>query len=122
MKKDIVATAYIQMITESADDEYYHVTETKNVKSILKNGLKPSVGARSEKMKEKPSTFLFKHRDDAHDAVMNWLGDEHGDAPLTLLKVKLPKTIKVHKTSAEYEHQVFDHIHHKHISVEPDEL
>ena len=55
---------------------------------------------------------------------MNWLGDEMGEeTPLKLLKVKLPDHIKVHQhPTAGYEHQVFDHIHPKHISVEKDEL
>lgn len=103
------------------DREYYHVTQTRHVASILKDGLKPSVGERSAKMGEKPSSFLFKSKEDAYDAVTNWLGDEHPeDQPLSLLKVKLPKTIKAHKTEADYEHQVFDHIHPKHISHEED--
>jgi hypothetical protein len=91
------------------ENEYYHVTPTKNVRSILKNGLKPSVGKSSEKMGETPSTFLFKNEADAHDAVMNWLGDEH-DEPLTMLKVNLPKHIKAHETEAGYERQVHEHI------------
>ena len=101
------------------ESSYYHVTPTRNVKSILKDGLRPSVGKSSEKMKEKPSTFLFKSKEDAHDAVMNWLGDEH-DEPLSMLKVKLPKHIKVHKTDAEYERQVHDHIPAEHISHHED--
>lgn len=100
---------------------YYHVTPTRNVKSIMKHGLKPSVGKSSEKMDEKPGTFLFKKKEDAHDAVMNWLGDEHDeDEPLTMLKVKVPKHIKVHKTEAGYERKVHHHIPAEHISHEED--
>lgn len=101
---------------ESEDNEYYHITPTENVHSIMKNGLKPSIGERSAKLGEKPSTFLFKHKTDAGDALMNWMGDEYDeDTPLSLLKVKLPKEIKAHQTEAGYEHQVFHHIHPKHI-------
>ena len=105
---------------EDEDNTYYHVTKNRNLKSIYKNGLVPKVGKSSKKLGEKPSTFLFKNKDDAHDATMNWLGDELGDAPASMLKVKLPKHIKAHKTSAGYEHQVFEPIHPKHISHEED--
>lgn len=105
-------------LMEAPDNEYYHVTPTKNVKSILRNGLKPSVGARSAKLNEKPGTYLFKHKVDAHNAVMNWLGDEHEGTPLSLLKVSLPDHIKAHQTEAGYEHVVHDHIPGKHIKHE----
>jgi hypothetical protein len=51
---------------------------------------------------------------------MNWLGGELEDHPATLLKVKVPKHIKVHATPAGYEHQVFDHIPPEHITNQGD--
>jgi len=110
--------SFKNFITETADedaDTYYHVTKTSNVKSIMKNGLKPRVGKRSKKLNEKPSVFLFKTKDHVEDAMMNWLGDELGDHPATLLKVKVPKHIPVHTSPSSFEHQVFDHIPPKHI-------
>lgn len=116
-----------QIMEETADlaDEngHFHVTPTKNVDSILKHGLVPSVGDRSKQLGEHPSVFLFKDKNSAHDAVSNWLGDQfEEDEPLSLLKVKLPKHLNSKETSAGYEKQVFDIIHPKHISLEPDEL
>lgn len=107
--------SFKKFIEEAEDDNtFYHVTPSENVKSILDQGLKPSVGSRSEKLNEKPSTFLFKSKNDVEDAMMNWLGDEFEDTPVNLLKIKLPTHIKPHNT-AGFEHQVFDHIHPKHI-------
>ncbi len=92
------------------EDAYYHVTKSNNVSSIMKNGLLPSVGDRSKKFNERPSIFLFRSRQDVEDAMMNWLGDELGDDPTTLLKIKIPHNIQVYPTSAGYERQVFDYI------------
>ena len=107
--------AFKEFISENEDNTFYHVTPSENVKSIMKTGLRPSVGDRSKKLNEKPSTFLFKNKDDAEDAMMNWMGDELENTPTNLLKIKLPPHIKAHKSSAGYEHQVFGHIHPKHI-------
>ena len=66
----------------------YHVTPTKNIKSIAKEGLKPGIGDRSNKiMREKSGIYVFPSRMAAEDAVMNWLGDEFEDEPLTMLKI-----------------------------------
>ena len=66
----------------------YHVTPTKNIKSIAKEGLKPGIGDRSNKiMREKSGIYVFPSRLAAEDAVMNWLGDEFEDEPLTMLKI-----------------------------------
>jgi hypothetical protein len=67
----------------------YHVTPTKNVKSIMRDGLRPQVGKRSKKIPgEANGIFVFNSKSDAEDAVMNWLGDEFGeDEALTLLAI-----------------------------------
>jgi len=78
-------------IIEASDDIpkiVYHVTPTKNIKSIAKEGLKPGIGDRSSKiMREKSGIYVFPSRLAAEDAVMNWLGDEFEDEPLTMLKI-----------------------------------
>ena len=55
----------------------YHVTEAKNVDSIMRNGLIPMIGERSRQAHETtPYVYLFHSLDDVHDAVMNWLDIE----------------------------------------------
>lgn len=68
----------------------YHVTPTKNLQSIAKNGLTPTIGDRSSKIEnEKNGIFLFPDKVSAEDAVMNWLGDEFEDEHLTMLKIDI---------------------------------
>lgn len=54
----------------------YHATLVSNLESILKNGLIPQVGERSQKLKEESAVFLFPTYDDCIDALGNWLGEE----------------------------------------------
>lgn len=66
----------------------YHVTTRENLNSILKEGLKPSVGPRSEKLDESNAIFVFDSRTSAEDGVGNWLGEEFDDdEELILLEV-----------------------------------
>ena len=83
---------------------FYHVTPTKNIRSILKNGLTTSTGPRSKKLNDN-GIFLFNDLDTLEDAVTNWLGDEFKeDESLSILKVSLPSDFKVTQTpNAEYE-------------------
>lgn len=77
---------------------FYHVTETKNIPSILKQGLIPQIGPRSEMIGESiPAIYLFKDKLDVEDAVLNWLGDlVDEDESLSILKVKLPPNAVIH--------------------------
>jgi hypothetical protein len=70
----------------------YHVTLQSNLGSILKNGLIPRIGERSEKLNEKPGIFLFPSVRDMENALLNWLGEEYEDIeePLVSLKITLP--------------------------------
>ena len=111
--------SFKNFLLESEHEEYYHVTPTKNLKSIKQNGLVPSVGKSSSKAGEGGArTYLFKHKEHAEDAVSNWMGDEHDeDEKLSLLKVKVhPKHVEQHK-DAEWEHSTQHKIEPKHIRV-----
>jgi hypothetical protein len=83
----------------------YHVTPTKNVKSIMRDGLRPQVGNRSSKITgEDNGIFVFNSKNDAEDAIMNWLGDEFGeDAELTLLAIDAEGLEQHMSTGAGYE-------------------
>lgn len=94
---------------------YFHVTPKSNLARILKTGLLPKIGARSKKLKEpNPAIYLFGSKEDAEEAVMNWLGDEFGDSALVLLSVSLP-TDSVTKDGFEY--RVYDAVDPSKIEV-----
>ena len=58
---------------------FFHVTRAENLSDIMRGGLVPSIGARSQAAKERhPAVFLFSSRDAMEDALMNWLGEEFG--------------------------------------------
>jgi pyrimidine deaminase RibD-like protein len=82
----------------------YHVTPTKNLKSIVKQGLVPTIGDRSSQIAgEKSGIYVFPDRASAEDAVMNWLGDEFDDEPLTMLKIDVSGLDKHITKGADYE-------------------
>ena len=69
---------------------FYHVTQSKNVSSIMSNGLIPSQGERSAKLGDY-GIFMFGNKSHMEQALMNWLGDEFDeDDELTVLIVDLP--------------------------------
>lgn len=70
---------------------YWHVTPCRNVPAILRNGLVPAVGSRSENAREtEPGIYLFGTVEDMENAMMNWLGDETDGTDPWLLHVRLP--------------------------------
>lgn len=73
--------------------EAYHVTTFKNIDSILKQGLIPTIGERSQQIDEPVAAiYFFPTLDDVDTALLNWLGDEFDeDEELALLKVNLRK-------------------------------
>ena len=55
----------------------YHVTLTRNVARIMREGLLPRRGSRSRRLGEsREAVYLFKGREAAADGLANWLGDE----------------------------------------------
>ena len=89
---------------ESTPQFVYHVTPTKNLKSIAKQGLTPTVGDRTSQIEsEKSGIYVFPDRTSAEDAVMNWLGDEFDDEPLTMLKIDVSGLEKNISKGADYE-------------------
>lgn len=82
----------------------YHVTPTKNLKSIAKQGLVPTVGDRTSQIAgEKFGIYVFPDKISAEDAVMNWLGDEFDDEPLTMLKIDVTGLQDHISKGADYE-------------------
>ena len=96
----------------------FHVTPTSNIYRILRDGLKPRTGERAGVMEQEDGIYLFKTREDADDAVTNWLGDEFEDRErLALLEVTIPPDAKVIPSTADYEIVVGTPIPSKFIKV-----
>lgn len=87
-------------LVENAGGEYFHVTPTSNLASIMDAGLIPQSGDRSQQMGDH-GVYLFKSHVDAEDAVTNWLGDEFEDEPLSLLRVRLPIDARITQEAFE---------------------
>lgn len=69
----------------------FHLTPSENVSSILKQGLIPQSGPRSEKVSDH-GIFLFPTMEDVEDGWSHWMETEiDDDVPLALLKVVLPE-------------------------------
>lgn len=83
----------------------YHVTPVENLSSILQNGLRPTVGTRSAKIKDEQSgIYLFPDLNSVNDAISNWLGDEFDDeTELVLLKIDITGLENHISSSVEYE-------------------
>jgi len=80
---------------------YYHITPTKNVKSIMRNGLQPSI---PKDMNDVEGVYLFVSVEAAEEALMNWLGDRFDeDEDLTMLKVDSSGVTSTSQKNAEYE-------------------
>ena len=94
-----------QNVSEASGPQFvYHITPTKNLKSIAKQGLKPTVGDRSSQIAgEKSGIYVFPDKISAEDAVMNWLGDEFEDEPLTMLKIDVSGLQDHISKGADYE-------------------
>jgi hypothetical protein len=69
----------------------YHVTPTRNLRSIMKSGLHPKIGDRSSQLDgEVEGIFLFPSLIDVEAAVSSWLGDEFDeDEELSLLAIDI---------------------------------
>ena len=53
----------------------YHVTDKKNIPSILKNGIEPRVPTDYGTDGDTKGIYLFKTREDMTTAVSSWFGD-----------------------------------------------
>jgi hypothetical protein len=103
---------------DAAPETLYHVTPTRNVKSILAKGLVPSIGARSSQLETESNLFFFPSKDAAEDALMNWLGDEFPeDEPLALLAVSSNGLEGKFTQGAEYEYTVSSPVPPQNIKV-----
>lgn len=96
----------------------YHVTPSKNLRSIQENGLVPSIGQRSRDLgEEREAVYLFPSREDLDNALSNWLGELFDEEePLAILQVDV-SDIGVERGEVEYELLSFDCIPPGNITV-----
>ncbi len=81
----------------------YHITESKNINKILKNGLKPRIGKYAKKMGEyEPGIWLFKTYDDAEEMLDIWMKPFY-EEDLVCLQIDLPDNYPVEYTGSDYE-------------------
>lgn len=86
----------------------YHSTPKENMESILKNGLIPQVGPRSELLDEEAVIFFFRTIDDLDNGLLNWFGELFEDEDLVTFEVNLDKPY--FEDCAEYEVKSLTHI------------
>lgn len=60
----------------STIQRFFHITPVENLPSILREGLQPRLGERSQILGEpEPAVYLFTSAEAVDDASMNWLCD-----------------------------------------------
>ena len=70
---------------------FWSVTPSVNLPSIKELGLIPKIGVRSALQGEtEPAVYMFTNKEDLEDALVNWLGEELEDEPITMMKITLP--------------------------------
>jgi len=102
---------FINLIEDVQVSVAYHITLTRNVKRVLRDGLVPRIGPRSRATKEaRPAIYLFPTVEDAETAYEQWLGDQFDeDTRLALLKVEIPSTIEIF-SDVSYERHIYETI------------
>lgn len=78
----------------------FHVTPISNLDSIMKNGLIPQIGERSEGLESEKAIYLFPTYADCETALGQWLGEEFDDLDeeVVSLKIELPDNFSLEQT------------------------
>ena len=112
----INTTMRIVEIASKLSNIVYHVTPTKNLVEIMSVGLVPQIGPRSSQISDEArAIYVFQDKDSVEDALMNWLGDEFNDEPLSLLEINIKGLTVI--SGAGYESLVTDSISPDRISI-----
>lgn len=92
----------------------YHATLSKNVSSILRDGLVPSIPL--DMQTDTKAVYLFVSIEELENAMRNWLGERFGEEDdLTILEVDITglKTVE----GADFEHVVPQKIEASRINI-----
>jgi hypothetical protein len=87
----------------------YHITPTRNLSNVMKNGLVPKIGKRSKAFGEpKPAIYFFPDLKTVVDGIENWLAHEFSEnARLSLLEITLPPDMDVY-SDVGFERHVYE--------------
>jgi len=73
----------------------YHVTPADNLDIIMKEGLVPQIGERSQASGENiPMIYFFDSESNLEQALLGWLGEELEGKSVVVLEVRLPKSFQ----------------------------
>ena len=79
--------------------KYYHVTDKRNLDSIMRRGLVPIYGERSYKAQEpRALIFLFRTKEDMEDALLGWMMEEYVSTDaneLVILEITPPSNVEI---------------------------
>ena len=89
------------LILENSNDLVYHLTKKSNLPSIKKHGLKPSLPVDTPTDDE--GVYVFKTKQDAEDALMNWYGDRFDEEEEFVLLTIKTDGLQLFSTLAEFE-------------------
>ena len=82
----------------------FHVTPAENLPSIMRNGLEPRIGPRSEDLGEKyKAIYLFPNVEAMENALANCMAEAFDDETLAVIHVSLPSGTFQHNTGYEIE-------------------
>mgnify|MGYP003403202480 CR=1 FL=1 len=80
---------------------YYHITKKKNITKIKNGGLKIR---KPKDMEDEVGIYLFKSRESAEEALMNWLGERFDEEEELVILTISPKFVTdISITDAEFE-------------------
>lgn len=102
---ELLKKANLEEDATSLPSIIYHVTPTRNLRSIMSRGLTPQVGDRSSQISgEQSAIYCFPSKVAVEDAMMNWLGDEFDEGEqLALLAINTQGLEGSYTPNAEYE-------------------
>lgn len=84
----------------------YHLTKKSNIDSIKLHGLIPKIP--TDIPNEEEAVFLFKTRDDAEDAFMNWYSDRYDEDEEFCLLTISDKNLRLFSSPYEFEYICYE--------------
>ena len=80
-------------------NRFFHVTPSRNCRSIMEQGLIAQCGERSSACCEgSPAVWLFPSVQEMENALMGWLGEEFEDEDaLAILQIDLPDGFPIYR-------------------------
>lgn len=104
----------VDLILENKTEDYaFHLTKKSNIQSIKQYGLRPSIPV--DMPSEEEGVYLFKTREYAEEALMNWYGDRYDDNEEFVLLTIDVSDLRLFGTLVDYEYVCYENIPPKNI-------